>query len=112
MYEIALDGKPIALGPKGFLADFETWDEEVAERLAQEDGLELQECHWTAIRCIRAYYQKYQVPPSPRVLIQHIGQRLPGVRCTYSTLKELFPKGGCKQACRLAGLPDYYRMSC
>lgn len=112
MHMRAQEGRAITLGPKGFLTDFEAWDQEVAECLAREDGLELHECHWSAIRFIRAHYQKYQVPPTPRILIQGIGQHLLGVRCTYGTLKELFPKGGCKQACRLAGLPDYYSMSC
>jgi tRNA 2-thiouridine synthesizing protein E len=112
MYQGASEGQSIAFSPKGFLASFDAWDEEVAEQLAKEDGLELKECHWTAIRFIRDFYLKFEVPPSPRVLIRDVGDKLLGVRCTYRTLKELFPKGGCRQACRLAGLPDYYCPSC
>jgi sulfur relay (sulfurtransferase) DsrC/TusE family protein len=32
--------------------------------------------------------------------------------CTKQTLREIFPMGGCKHACRLAGLPESYCHSC
>ena len=112
MQAIEVQGRSIDFGPKGFIADFNDWDEDVARVLADNEGLELQDCHWKAILFIRRYYQQHEIPPSPRVMIKEVGSQLHEYRCTYGTLKELFPNGGCKQACRLAGLPDYYCSSC
>ena len=112
MHAIQVQGRSVALDPKGFMVDFDAWDESVAEAIAAEDELELKDGHWKAIRFIREYYQKFEIPPSPRVMIKEVGDQLSEYRCTYGTLKELFPKGGCKQACKLAGLPDYYCHAC
>jgi len=112
MYAIEVQGKSVPLGAKGFLADPQMWDESVAEAMAAEDGLTLGECHWKAIHFIRNYYESYEIPPTPRVMIKAVGDQLHEYHCTYGTLKELFPDGGCKQACRLAGLPDYYCVGC
>ena len=112
MHAIEVEGRSVEFGPKGFMVNFGAWDKEVAAAMAAEDGLELQDCHWKAIHFIRDYYLQFEIPPSPRVLIKEVGDQLHEYRCTYRTLKELFPKGGFKQACRLAGLPDYYCHSC
>ena len=112
MYEIEVQGRSVEFGPKGFMLEFDAWDKEVASAMAVKDGLKLQDCHWKAIYFIRDYYLQFEIPPSPRVLIKEVGDQLHEYRCTYGTLKELFPTGGFKQACRLAGLPDYYCHSC
>lgn len=112
MQTIEVQGRSIEFGPKGFMAHFDDWDEDVAAALAAEDGLDLQECHWKAIHFIRAYFKEFEMPPTPKVMIREVGSELHEYRCTYKTLKELFPKGGCKQACRLAGLPEYYCIAC
>ncbi len=98
---------------KGFLVNFDDWNREVAEAIAAEKGLELTECHWVAIDFLRDYFQTYELPPSPRVLIKSIGDKLSeGAPCTRKTLDALFPWGGCKEACRIAGLPDFYCNAC
>ena len=104
----------LELNSKGFLLNYNDWTKEVAEAIAAENGLELTECHWVAISFLRDYYQTYEIPPSPRVLINTIGHELvaQGAPCTRKTLDVLFPDGGCKQACRIAGLPDYYCNAC
>ena len=112
MQTIEVHGRSVPLGPKGFVADFDDWDEEVARAMARNEGLELQDCHWKAITFIREFFRQHEIPPTPRILIKEVGEQLHEYRCTYGTLKTLFPDGGCKQACRLAGLPDYYCASC
>ena len=112
MQTIEVEGRSVAFGPKGFIADFDDWDENVARAMAQNEGLELTDCHWKAITFIRQYYRQNEIPPTPRVMIKEVGEQLHAYRCTYGTLKSLFPNGGCKQACRLAGLPDYYYAAC
>jgi TusE/DsrC/DsvC family sulfur relay protein len=112
MLSIDVRGRMVPLGPKGFIACFEDWDEDVAQALAEQEGLELLQCHWTAIEFARDYFRRWGIPPTPKVMIREVGTHLHSYRCTYRTLKELFPGGGCKQACRLAGLPEYYCYAC
>lgn len=109
---IMVQDRIITLGPNGFMTKFEDWNEEVAKVLASKESIELLEYHWTTMRFVRDYFKRFEIPPSPTVLIREIGIELHAYHCTYRTLRTLFPDGGCKQACRLAGLPDYYCYTC
>jgi tRNA 2-thiouridine synthesizing protein E len=110
---VQVQGRDLPINSKGFLADFAAWNEDVAKAIAAGDGLELTDCHWAAIRYLRDFFTEFEVPPSPRLVIQNVGEKLAhGRTCTRKTLEALFPKGGCKQACRIAGLPAYYCHSC
>ncbi|NKN31765.1 TusE/DsrC/DsvC family sulfur relay protein [Marichromatium bheemlicum] len=106
-------GRALEFDKKGHLVHFEDWDRELAEALAEEEGLTLGECHWKVIEFLRAYYAMHEIPPSPKVVIRTIGSEVSAhVPCTRKHLEALFPGGGCKQACRIAGLPRYYCHSC
>ena len=103
----------IELNKKGFLAHFDDWNQDLAVALAAEMGLTLTDCHWKVINFMRDYYVTHQIPPSSRVVIKSIGEELSAhVHCTRRHFDALFPSGGCKQACRIAGLPDYYLCGC
>jgi dissimilatory sulfite reductase related protein len=109
MVVVQMRGRGIALNEMGFMADFWAWDEEVAQALAEEDGLQLHDCHWAVIRFLRDYYTHALIPPSPQETVRALGQRLaPDGACGVEALQRLFPKGGCRQACLIAGLPSYY----
>ncbi len=84
MSSMQVAGRELALGPKGFLASFDAWNHDVAEAMAAEQGLVLTRRHWAVIEFLRDYYSEFGHPPSPRL----------------------------KQACRIAGLPEYYCHSC
>lgn len=110
MPAMQIAGREFELNRRGHLARFTDWDRGIAEILAEEEGLSLNDCHWDVIRFMRDYYAMHEVPPSPRVVIKGVGQTVSAhVPCTPKHLESLFPRGGCKQACRVAGLPDYYR---
>jgi tRNA 2-thiouridine synthesizing protein E len=109
MVVVDIRGRSIAFNRMGFMADFWSWDEQIAEELAEEDGLTLHEQHWAVIRFLREYYSHTLIPPPPQETLRVLGRQL----AHYGTngvevLRRLFPKGGCRQACLLAGLPDYY----
>ena len=109
MVVVEMRGRSIAFNRMGFMADFWSWDEEIATELAEEDGLTLHAQHWAVIRFLRDYYSHTLIPPPPQETLRVLGRQL----AHYGTngvevLKRLFPKGGCRQACLLAGLPDYY----
>jgi tRNA 2-thiouridine synthesizing protein E len=109
MLATQIAGRNLELNRKGHLARFDDWDRDIAEALANEEGLTLSECHWSVINFLRGYYATHEIPPSPRVVIKTIGHEISAhVRCTHKHLQSLFPRGGLKQACRIAGLPDYY----
>ncbi|MGD2083232.1 MAG: TusE/DsrC/DsvC family sulfur relay protein [Chromatiales bacterium] len=112
MSELTVSGKTIPLNEHGFLVNFGDWSPDVAKAMAEEDRLELMDCHWDAFAYMREYYSTYEVPPNPRILIKEVGDKLDQRKCTKKTLDELFPEGGCKHACRLAGLPESFCYSC
>lgn len=113
MLSTQIAGRELEFNPKGFLSHFDDWSTEVAEAIAGEEGLKLTACHWAVINFLRDYYHEFEHPPSPRLVIKGIGEHLTlNAPCTRRTLEGLFPDGGCKQACRVAGLPDYYCHSC
>ena len=97
---------------KGYLVDFDDWNKDFANAMAETDLLKLTECHWAAISFLREYYTEYQIPPHPRAVIKAVGEKINALGCTKKDLEKAFPLGGCKQACRLAGLPSYYCHAC
>ena len=72
---IEVSGRSVALNRDGFLENFDDWDEDVAKVLAEKESIQLADCHWTAIRFMRDYYDTYEVAPSPRVMIKEVGSR-------------------------------------
>lgn len=108
-----IEGREPAFNKQGYLACFGDWSEDIALMLAQEEGLVLSACHWKVIHFLRDYYAVNEMPPSPRVILKSIGDELSAhVPCTRQHLERIFPHGGCKQACRVAGLPRHYCQSC
>ncbi|MEZ4600844.1 MAG: TusE/DsrC/DsvC family sulfur relay protein [Syntrophotaleaceae bacterium] len=92
-------GKQIALTPYGFLIDAEDWSKELAQHLAVlEQVPELSEEHWHVILYLRDYYRQFKVAPMGRRIAKDTGLSL-------ERLKELFPSGPARGACRIAGLP-------
>lgn len=114
MAAMQIAGATLELNNKGHLVNYDAWTHAVGEALAEGEGLELNDCHWTVIDYLRQYYNIHEIPPSPRLIIKEIGEHLTerGAPCTRKDLKALFPNGGCKQACRIAGLPVYYCHAC
>lgn len=82
----------------GFLLDPNNWDESLAQRLAQADGLGvLSAGQMEILHCLRElYFRSGGLPALPHVC--HIAGRSP------MCLTELFPSA--REAWRLAGLPN------
>lgn len=87
---------------EGYLVEPLTWNEEIAERFANQENIQLTEDHWDAIRFMRQYYAEHQVAPDVRHVTKHLSVRLgPASR---NAIFELFPYGYVKQACKIAGM--------
>lgn len=87
---------------EGYLIEPAQWNDTVAEVLAGELGIALEEDHWDAIRFMRSYYDEHQVAADARHVIKHLERRHPGV--ARKRLFELFPYGYPGQACKIAGM--------
>jgi dissimilatory sulfite reductase related protein len=65
------------------------------------------------IQFMRDYYVTHQIPPSPWVVVTSIVDALSAhAPCIHRHFEALFPNGGGKLACRIAGLPDYSLCGC
>jgi tRNA 2-thiouridine synthesizing protein E len=104
MNAMHIAGRELEFNQKGHMVHFDHWDRDVAQALAAEEGLPLTDCHWAVIEYLREYYATYDHPPSPRLVIKAVGEKLTqNAPCTRKTLEALFPAGGCKQACASLG---------
>ena len=96
-----------ALNSSGYLIDFDAWNKDFAVEMAEDHGLTLTECHWHVINFLREYQAEYGIAPDPREIIKKLSQKIsPNVPCTKQHLEGLFGEGGCKLACKIAGLPN------
>lgn len=102
--QLYVAGQPIALDGDGFLVDAEAWFPEVAEALADRDGLRLGDDHWWLIDFVRDHHARYGNPPLMRVVVSEYRKRCPDSRGSRD-LYRLFPEGPVREACRYGGLP-------
>lgn len=90
--------------PEGYLADLLHWSPRIANRMAEEDGLTLEDDHWAVIYCLREHFRKVGPDWTARQATHELEKEFAaqgGRRFLYS----LFPRGPVAQGCRLAGLP-------
>lgn len=90
---------------EGYLLNLDTWNEQVAEALAHEEGIELSAEHWALIELIRDFYRSYEVSPAMRVLVKHTRERLGEDKGNSLYLLQLFPGSPAKVLAKIAGLP-------
>ncbi|MCU7905019.1 MAG: TusE/DsrC/DsvC family sulfur relay protein [Candidatus Thiodiazotropha sp. (ex Epidulcina cf. delphinae)] len=102
---IEANGKTFETDEEGYLTNLGEWESAIAEEMAREDDLELNDEHWEIINFLREYYEEYQIAPAVRVLTKAVGKRLGKEKGNSKYLYSLFPYGPGKQACRFAGLP-------
>ena len=107
---LTVNGTDIELNENGYLVDLDQWNENVAEALAEKEGLTLSERHWDVIRYLREeYFDNNANQPNNRVMAKAMGAKWQGEKVTASTLFELFPGTPSKQAGLIAGLPESMR---
>jgi dissimilatory sulfite reductase related protein len=88
----------IEVDDDGFIINWDSWNEAVANALAKADGIsEMTEDHWKVIKYLRDYYQQYGIAPMVRKLCKETGLSL-------AQIYELYPAGPAKGACKVAGL--------
>ena len=99
MSTITYAGTPVEVDAEGFLEDPEQWNEQTAQEIAAENGIdELTERHWLVINFMRNAYLENGAAPSIRTLGKASGVPI-------KELYQLFPKGPAKLAAKIAGIP-------
>ncbi|EKE79849.1 TusE/DsrC/DsvC family sulfur relay protein [Idiomarina xiamenensis] len=100
-----VDGRDYATDKHEYLANFDDWNEALAEHIATLENIELTAAHWEVVLFVRQFYQEFDTSPAMRVLVKAVKQRLGEDKGNSRYLYQLFPKGPAKQATRIAGLP-------
>jgi len=91
----------------GYLVDFNAWNRDFAIELAKENDLDLTDRHWLIINFLRDYQSEYGIAPDEREIIKKLSKQIsPTVSYNRKSLEGLFGQGGCKLACKIAGLPN------
>lgn len=100
-----LADKQIPTDEEGYLENLSDWQPEVAELIAETEGLELTESHWEIINLLRQFYQEFELSPAMRPLVKYIGIHLDKEKAKSIYLMQLFGESPAKLASKLAGLP-------
>ncbi|OGW63337.1 MAG: sulfurtransferase TusE [Nitrospirae bacterium RBG_16_64_22] len=103
--EAVMAGQNVEVDEEGYLLQLDQWTPEVAEELAQQEGIAMTPEHWEVVNILREYYQEYQIAPAIRVLTKAVAKALGTEKGSNKYLYEMFPLGPSKQACKIAGLP-------
>lgn len=105
MSVLNVDGRHIELDDDGYLRDLAEWNEEVAQALAEREGLTLETAHWEVIHLLRDFYREFQLSPATRPLIKYVALKLGAEKGNSLQLNRLFNGTPAKLAAKLAGLP-------
>lgn len=99
MSAIKFNGKTFAVDSEGFLLDYSQWDEDFAEGTAPFVGISggLSSKHWDVIYSIRSSFEEEGKCPLVYETCRRNGLSLSGLR-------NLFPSGYLRAACKLAGI--------
>jgi tRNA 2-thiouridine synthesizing protein E len=90
--------------PDGNLFELGEWSEDLAKKLAAEEGVEMSAEHWEVIRFLRADYREHGNARSARDLLDTLTEKFAS-RGGKKHLYLLFPSGPVSQGCKIAGLP-------
>jgi tRNA 2-thiouridine synthesizing protein E len=91
-------GRDIHVDSEGFLTVYDEWDDDLANQLAANIGIDLTDAHWKAIRFLREDYRNQGETPTIR-RVSTVG----GV--PTKELFTLFPTKPGKKMAYIAGLP-------
>lgn len=109
---LTVDGRMVATDDEGYLLDHLDWKPQIAEMMADDDGLVLTTDHWVAINFLNAYYTEYEIAPDLYLMQRALCSSKKDCRWTRQYLRDLFPVNGARDACRYAGLPKPRKGAC
>ena len=90
-------GVEVNVSEEGYLEDMSQWNEEIANEIANEIGIELSEKHFEVIN-----YLREKTAAKEALTIRKVGKS--GI-VDIKGLYKLFPKGPLKFSSKIAGIP-------
>ena len=108
MKNVVVAGNTVEFRADGRLVNGTDWTPEVAEQMAQAEGLSLSAEHWDVINTLRDYYHEYNTSPIHKLLRRELSKKYGPEKATDEALNALFPNGVQHQGTRLAGIPLAY----
>ena len=95
----------LSLDREGYLKNISDWSNEVAEQLAGQSGITLNNNHWQLIMLVREFYRETGISPTMRPLVKLVRQRIDPELGTSIALMKLFPGNPAKLIAKISGLP-------
>ena len=95
----------LSLDKEGYLKNLDDWNEEIAVELAAAEQIRLGAAHWEVIKLLRAFYQRHQLSPATRALVNLVKRELGPDQGRSVYLMKLFGGSPAKTASKIAGLP-------
>ncbi|GMR07829.1 MAG: TusE/DsrC/DsvC family sulfur relay protein [Gammaproteobacteria bacterium] len=90
---------------EGYLVDPEDWDENVANELASEENIELNDEYWPVLNFMRDYYNEHGVAADVRHVTKFlVNKHGHDKKQAKKIIFTLFPYGYVKQACKISGM--------
>ena len=106
---IEFNGKTIETTPMGFLVNQEDWSKDLAEFIADQEGVTLTPKHWDLINYLRdEYFNNSGNQPNTRNIVKAMADKW-GTNVIQKDVYDLFPKDPSKQGGRISGLPESRR---
>lgn len=100
-----LELNDIRFDQDGHLQNYLQWTPEVAQLLAQKEGLTLTDHHLLVLNAVREFYNRFEYAPATRPLIKFLMKEL-GDHINNAQLMQDFQTGlVARTLARLAGLP-------
>jgi TusE/DsrC/DsvC family sulfur relay protein len=101
---LEINGIQIATDDQGFLMDPDLWNHTVAAKLAEQQGLQLDDEHRQVLDFIRKHYTEHRVAIDARFVIKYLADELGYGKAARQRLYQLFPYGYMQQVCKIAGM--------
>jgi tRNA 2-thiouridine synthesizing protein E len=103
------NGNEIETTATGYLVNPEDWSRELAQHIAELDGITLGERHWDVIDFLREeYFENNQSTPNTRTILKAMSEKW-GEKLDQKALYDLFPLDPSKQGGRIAGVAESRR---
>ena len=103
--EVIAMNSQILRDAEGYLINPDDWNEDIANELAREESIEINERLWSVLKFIRQYYDEHNIAPDVRHLISYMAaENQSGKKEAKKIIFEMFPYGYVKQACKIAGM--------
>lgn len=100
-----IDGRTVCRDEAGYLMEPDDWSSNVAEKLAEEEGICLGKEHWVVLAFMRNYLEEHHVAADARFVFRHLADtHSESAKEGRQRFFELFPYGYTKQACKIAGM--------